>query len=1696
MKTVLLSFALVIAFFPAVASAVGDPPTISYLDSLSNGSYKTGATINIRVHFSEAVSSTDTLTITLETGAEDHTCTTDPEVPITAATSASCSYIVQAGDTSSDLAAISVSVDNGGTITDADDNPMVDFSIPAGQNIWDHTVPFANNIVIDTTVPVISSVSYSPTTGTLKIGDTITLTINADAVGHTANAITVNGVAVSGFTSAGGGVYTAVYTVASGNTDRADSDQISVSVSLKDAAANFSATFTTAPAADSSPAIDANAPAVYITSPAVDGTVTADTTPAFEFTTGDSSIIECDVDAGGFTSCSSPFTTDVIAGGSHTVTVRGTDIAGNQTTASRQLTVDTTPPTVGIVVADSALKAGETSLVTFTFSEPVTGFENSDITIANGALTNVSSSDGGTVWTATLTPLADTEVANNLITVNKTGVADSVGNLGVGETDSNNYAIDTLRPAAPVITTPASPLSINANTVHIIGTAEANSTVAIAGGSAPASGTADGSGNFDIVVTLTHNTTNTLSVTVADAAGNISDASTIEVTHDDTAPTGNIEINGGAAYASSTSVTLVISASDSSGVSQMKVYNGTNPGLAEWEAFATAKLWTIPSNNASHDVSIRFKDTVGNENDPRAAFDSITLDDIAPVVLQVASVVTPFNDATPDYSYSTDEAGTSAFGGDCSATAVGAVGTGVHTATFATLGDGTHSNCTVTVTDAAGNASNALAVPPFVIDTAAPTATVITSDADSKVKSGVNATITAIFNESVKDAPAPTMTVSGAATDGPVAMNKTDATHYTYTYTAGAGNGTVTFTVAGAVDLTSNAQAVAGTVTLTLDNTAPVITVPSNMTAEATSASGAAVSYTAPSAVDAVDGSVAASCNKNSGDIFPLGDTTVTCNASDTAGNSSSPSTFTVTVHDTTGPVIAAHSTVTAEATSGAGALVLYTSPSTTDDVDGASTASCLPASGTVFTVGNTTVTCTKTDTHGNAAAPATFTVAVTDLTPPTITLNGTTPDVEINTAYSEQGATATDIVDGTFAATPSGSVNTSIVGDYVITYTATDLHGNAAAPVTRTVHVKDSVADAFSVISSTLVAQNIANNLNTVTTNNVTSFSGLYLEKSIGGVPKGRLTFSGALNLSLSETTIFLQNLGTKLEQGNGSIAFDARTSAVFSATGASIVLYGLPAGITSGKLIVRDDTGTIIASSSVTSGFSQNPGTGDVTFTAAHFTKFDIDTTAPIIAAHADATVEATGATGATVTYTPPDATDNIDTTTAATCTPASGTTFEVGDTTVTCNKSDTASNAATPTTFVVQVVDTTVPVVTLSGSASTSVALDNTYVEPGSSATDIVDGSITPVVTGTVDTNTAGTYTLTYTATDAAGNHSAKIRDVSVSGSSLSVATSDNGNGTESGTFTNAATSSATSNGVSVDVQMPANITVTGPTSWNGTLTLPVATIVSLDSINSPGLANHVTSAIAIGAGDTALTFDKGVRLLFVGKAGSLTGWARGGVFTEITAACADDSQTTGDALAVGADCKISVGADLVVWTKHFTDFVTYTQDSNPPAGSGGNGSGGNGAPTGGGGGGGSSYTATPGTGIGTGTGSTGGEVLGASAYRFTASLGLSSKGDEVNALQQVLIDSGFLTIVAPTGYYGSLTFAAVKKYQAAHGISQVGVVGPVTRAALNRGSTTLGSSSVTEPQIQALLGLLRSFGADESIIANTEKALRNR
>ncbi len=95
---------------------------------------------------------------------------------------------------------------------------------------------------------------------------------------------------------------------------------------------------------------------------------------------------------------------------------------------------------------------------------------------------------------------------------------------------------------------------------------------------------------------------------------------------------------------------------------------------------------------------------------------------------------------------------------------------------------------------------------------------------------------------------------------------------------------------------------------------------------------------------------------------------------------------------DTTPPVIAAHGDETAEATGPGGALVSYGAPSTTDDVDGNGIATCAPASGSLFALGSTTVTCNATDAAGNAAVATTFTVTVQDTTAPVITSVSATP--------------------------------------------------------------------------------------------------------------------------------------------------------------------------------------------------------------------------------------------------------------------------------------------------------------------------------------------------------------------------------------------------------------------------------------------------------------------------------------------------------------------------------------------------------------------------------------------------------------------------------------------------------------------------------------------------------------------------------
>ena len=85
-----------------------------------------------------------------------------------------------------------------------------------------------------------------------------------------------------------------------------------------------------------------------------------------------------------------------------------------------------------------------------------------------------------------------------------------------------------------------------------------------------------------------------------------------------------------------------------------------------------------------------------------------------------------------------------------------------------------------------------------------------------------------------------------------------------------------------------------------------------------------------------------------------------------------------------------------------------------------------------------------------------------------------------------------------------------------------------------------------------------------------------------------------------------------------------------------------------------------------------------------------------------------------------------------------------------------------------------DTTAPVVTLSGNSSINVEQGTSFTDPGASAQDAVDGVVQVTVSGSVNVDTAGTYILTYTATDSAGNTATVDRTVTVADTTAPVVT----------------------------------------------------------------------------------------------------------------------------------------------------------------------------------------------------------------------------------------------------------------------------------------------------------------------------------
>jgi hypothetical protein len=144
----------------------------------------------------------------------------------------------------------------------------------------------------------------------------------------------------------------------------------------------------------------------------------------------------------------------------------------------------------------------------------------------------------------------------------------------------------------------------------------------------------------------------------------------------------------------------------------------------------------------------------------------------------------------------------------------------------------------------------------------------------------------------------------------------------------------------------------------------------------------------------------------------------------------------------------------------------------------------------------------------------------------------------------------------------------------------------------------------------------------------------------------------------------------------------------------------------------------------------------------------------------------------------------------------------------------------------------------------------------------------------------------------------------------------------------------------------VGIPNGTVASGAADWNGVLQLPIVRTGSFTPTAASGYTATAQAAVEIGVSDIAINLSRGVRILIPGKADQLVGFQRPTAgFVAITNVCGADSQAWADAnITNGSECKINNGSDMVIWTKHFTMFGTYTQAANGGGSSGGSNNGG--------------------------------------------------------------------------------------------------------------------------------------------------------
>ena len=355
------------------------------------------------------------------------------------------------------------------------------------------------------------------------------------------------------------------------------------------------------------------------------------------------------------------------------------------------------------------------------------------------------------------------------------------------------------------------------------------------------------------------------------------------------------------------------------------------------------------------------------------------------------------------------------------------------------------------------------------------------------------------------------------------------------------------------------------------------------------------------------------------------------------------------------------------------------------DDIDGDLTSSIITVNPVNTAVkGTYTVTYNVYNSSNYPAIEVTRTVNVVDTTAPVIALLGSNPiDVEVDSVYTDAGATASDNYDGviTGSIVTVNLVNTAIKGTYTVTYNVEDSSGNPAVEVTRTVNVVDNTAPVITRLGTSPV---------TVEVDSVYTDAGATAFDDIDG------------DLTSSIITVNPVNTAVK---GTYTVTYNVKDSSNNAATEVTRTVK------------VVDTTDPIITRLG-TSPVTKNVGSVYTDAGATASDNYDGDITASII------TVNPVN-TAITGTYT------------------------------VTYNVKDSYSNAATEVTRTVKVVDNTPPVITLKGNNPETVQSGTSYTEAGATVTDNYDTGITATITGSVNTAVVGSYTLTYNAVDSSSN-----------------------------------------------------------------------------------------------------------------------------------------------------------------------------------------------------------------------------------------------------------------------------------------------------------------------------------------------------